>query len=592
MTDDLLELDHKLRNPLFYAPSTTMVLKLIQMVQNSIPDKLVSFINHKDQNLDTPLLYLFKKGHWEQAEALAKNKNTNVKEQNRIRYTALHHMGKYRGKISAPDCLVKILVGDGSLLGEEDINGQTALHLASIAGNATIVEFIFKSNVELINSKDKCDITPLDLSASQEIYDIMQPYAKLTGTLLQNRTKMFQWREEIRENTETYHTGSLDQLLQKKGLGHLPESGEVDDIKDAVQMVIECLKVGMKEIDPDLEFEWMPSGSVKEGSKVNMPDEFDFMNKILLLVKFVRRTDTSNVGASYTKLQQIFQSEVPENLKTLFESNYLVVDHLFKRFYSNGQILLSLEALWEVCGNLYRVKAGDISGSKTKISDLKLYWHGVEYPWLEISVDIVPALKFLPNINGVNTHCTDLLSETQTDNNNIISSHLAEYGYCVVAKRVDHASEDEKKYLFQLSFSESEAALMKSPEMASDNGLDAYKLSKIVRNKVFCKEVVDGKGEPVKVSEHITSYMLKNTLFHLHASKDLHPNGHPLRNAIKLFERLKQYLQNASVPMFFLPEQNIIEQYWKGKSHPDWSKHLEYAQQYCDDIVDRLKKNE
>ena len=588
---DIIEKDNKLRNALFHVRSTVMVQKLILTIQTESQAKQESIINQRDQNCDTPLLYHCRKGHWPAAQTLTDYKQTNLKAQNRIGYTALHHLGKYDGNVSDP--LVQRLMKERTLLKKVDINGQTPLHAASLAGNKTMVTLLCKKDKTLLFAVDKWDLTAKDLSQNQEIYQILQSFEdcqdKNRNAQIKKKSPsaIFNWREEIRRNTTIPHKGSLSELLMKKGVGFLPEHEEVAEIRKAVQMVIECFKVGMKEIDPELEFEWMPSGSVEEGSKVNLPDEFDITNN-LLLVKYVTPKETEDIRLSqYVKLYQsgTLDQSMEEKLRDLFECKFLSVENLFRRFYSNGQILLSLESLWEVCSSLYRVEAGDITGSKTTISDLRLYWHGEEFPWLKMSVDIVPALRFSP---GTTIHCIqDIPQNIMPKQKDLITKHIQTYGLCVVAKKVKIACKDDHKQLFRLSFSESEVDLMKS---LTPNELEIYKLSKIVRHQVYCQRITGPDGKPLIVSEYITSYLLKNTLFDLVISDNTSTNLNPMLGTKQLYEHLKEHLDEGCVPMFFLPGHNIIEEYWTDKPG-DWSDHLDFAKKFCDDIISRLKNN-
>ena len=555
---NISDLNHKLRNAMFYAQSKDILHRLVDGMHINNRDLL---LNQKDENGDTPLLYHCRKGHWDVADGLLAYPETNVNEQDRIGYSILHHIGKYQCQVKAK--LIQKLRNSGLVWNRVDINQQTALHVASRHGNATMVDLICKGEKKLINQKDKCGLTPLDLSANEEIYYALQNYQEGNP-----QSEIFQWCSEVKKNAEakSYNVKeTLGDILQKKGVGFLPNTREVDEIQGVIHMLMDCLKAGIQELDPDLDFDWTPSGSVNEGSKVHLPDECDFINKVVLLMKCVIPLPANQVGPSYVKFKQ--NGKIPEKLQDLFKTDLLVVERLFKRFYKASQILFSLKALWQVCGQLYRVEAKDITGSKTTISALKLYWHGKEFPWLEISIDLVPAVAFNPT-NG-------------------LVPHAREPPDLAVAKRIDHAGKMIKHNLFQLSFSKHEGKLMRS---LPGNGLETYQLSKIVRHPAFCKQIYD-KGEEIAISEHITSYMLKSTIFKLHAEGELNENGHPLHNTIQVYQNLKESLCVRCLPMHFLPGQNIIEQYWKGNNHPDWPSHLKYSQDYCDAIIIRLKKN-
>ena len=171
--------------------------------------------------------------------------------------------------------------------------------------------------------------------------------------------------------------------------------------------------------------------------------------------------------------------------------------------------------------------------------------------------------------------------------------YIDKHGICVVAKRVHYANDEERRFIFRLSFSESEGAMLRDmPKL----GRLTYKISKIMKHAAFCEKIRDG-DEEIDVDEHITSYMLKNVVFELYGKDQysIEANGDDLRHAIKetvkVYKILLQNLEDRFLPMFFVPDQNIIDQNWRKDTEKSWEKHLKYAKDYCSTILRRLKKD-
>ena len=545
---------YKQRNCLFYAKTLTMIRELVRLTDEN---ERFNFINHKDHIGETPLLYHCRKGNWEAADALLKFDYTDINEQDNVGSTVLHHLGAYKRDVN--DSLVqKILQRDGLVL-KLNINQQTAMHVAASAGNKMMITLLAKSNLFSVLHVDKCGLTAFDLAATEDVFNILLSCYKDGNCQSRSLTE---WRQNLKTMRENYFEGPVEDMVKKEGIGLLPETDENEEIKDTIHSLVNFFQAGMEIIAPELCFDWHQSGSVCERTKVMLPDEYD----IVFLIKSLAHCKVEKKGLSYAYLEK--NGKIQDKLWDLFDKgDKLSVECLFRYFYSAVQFLLSIPELWEFF-NLYRVDARDITGMKTTISALNLIWHGAYYPWLGISLDLVPAILT----------CNENYNEQMP---------------IYVAKKIHHEQESIKHLLFQVSYNEKEHNLIKFLRKEKE----VYKLCKIVRSPAFCKEMHDDKNCKILISDHITSYMLKNVVFRLSADKnnelaELDQDmtiKELLEDVTRVYDTLSKMLDEGHVPTYICEQKgyNIITQYWRKDSTP-WDTHLKYAQQYCSEILRRL----
>ena len=143
---------------------------------------------------------------------------------------------------------------------------------------------------------------------------------------------------------------------------------------------------------------------------------------------------------------------------------------------------------------------------------------------------------------------------------------------CVVAKKVEHADETLRSYICQISFVKVENKLMRNLEQ---NKKEAYRLCKIMKHKSFC-----GSNDE-DISQFLTSYMFKNSLFHNHQNC----NNNAKMLAAEIYQDILTRLENnETLPMFFLPDQDIFVQY----SHRNeaWASQ---SKMYCENILKKIR---
>ena len=513
-------------------------------------EQIKSFINKRDHTRETPLLYHCRKGHFTIAKILLDCKDVDVHATDLKGQGIFHHLAKFKGE--QKDLAEAVLSRHRKLLSSIDVNGFSPLHYAALYGSEIMIKYFIERAKCLLDElwESKCGLTPLDLAADFTTYKILQTLKSGESSVV------FQWRQN-REIASLKPKETLEDWLETEGIGFIPDSFkvEVDSITAKAQEMMKLIKAGLDIVDPILAFNLTLAGSVNEGTKVGAPDEFDFVCKIKLSSELmgIQNFEPGNraLKATHThELEEFFNNE-----------NFLLVPRVFKRFYFGIQKVLCVPELWDILNNFFRTDPADITGINTSISNLHITWCGSEYPLQEISVDIVPAVE-----------CIDKSEDAPTVDTNIE----------VVCKHLNHAPDDLRDIQFQVSTSSDEGKFMKEVD---ESIRTVYKICKIVRHQNFCPErCSDMNNNTYDVSKLITSYMLKNTIIDLHRSGKL-TSTCPREAAILVYQQLLRKLKQKFVPMFFIPKQNILSQYWQ----PDWHSHWKLATLHCQEILRNLR---
>jgi hypothetical protein len=146
--------------------------------------------------------------------------------------------------------------------------------------------------------------------------------------------------------------------------------------------------------------------------------------------------------------------------------------------------------LWQRYPQLYRVTVKDITAGNRNITALMLRWHDDTYPWLDISVDLVPAI-YMPGWQPVWCKPHPLLK------------HL---GCHLVAKWKPDAPSSLS--LMELGFCLCDAQIFRDMPQGMKEG---YRLAKVMRDKAVCPQIEEWLE--VHAGNFITSYILKQCIF-------------------------------------------------------------------------------
>ena len=92
--------------------------------------------------------------------------------------------------------------------------------------------------------------------------------------------------------------------------------GKIRQMRKDIEKFIKDMR-RIKYIDPDLAWKYKMSGSVNEGTKVNLPDEMDCVCLIQLLEKYIVQPDCQAYGPSHIMLY--CKQDTPPSLRSLFD---------------------------------------------------------------------------------------------------------------------------------------------------------------------------------------------------------------------------------------------------------------------------------
>ena len=264
------------------------------------------------------------------------------------------------------------------------------------------------------------------------------------------------------------------------------------------------------------------SGSVAEGTKVGLFDEYDF---ILHLQEQQHVFDKNEETVEYLSF-----------LGTGFDASALFKDYI-------GAFANAVEA-YDQHMKHFNVLKHPFHTTKVKPFTITLLWNGNFFKNLKINIDFVPALKIsYQNAQKRLPH---------------LSKECAKSQIFAVCKQNQFRGE----YL-RMSYSIHERDLLQALPMYIKND---YCLAKAVRHTEVCPNVQLSDGTCVCVNEYVTTYMLKTCL--LHTVKECRQNHMDenewlsllsIKWAIKIYEQMKFFLEifEGKIPHYFESSENV-----------------------------------
>jgi ankyrin repeat protein len=459
------------------------------------------------------------------------------------------------------------LLSFGADLSIGDKNGLTVYHLAthdpqlfhSLMQHAPC-EFPAASR-DLLLALSRHFQTEASITAVlQDIHcpPVAQPSEKISNVTFTGAYGLAEWSADMMADIASKgHHNFFSQMLHNGVLCSYPhdQMAEMQEKAETVLALFQDISAEVAKYDAMLAFTPFIAGSCNEGTKVTAPDEMDMLC-VLHCFTGLRFFEQQK----FPCLVKIYQDN-PYPPFTGPELNLMIHSQVFRHFYHAFGRALQNSALWEKYPRLYRLRMDDMSDSNQAISEIALVWHGHHFPFLEFSVDVVPAFRggaWLPE--GARDHPL-----------------LRRNGILVIPKfRIEYITKTDVTELFQVSFERSEADLF---HMMPVELKQAYMLAKIVKTKI-------PKIELLPAGMFVSSYLLKTcafSLFHDHPEYQqrlgafLATDGasaafttppydpHPLAPAAdviywckQLFLRLHQAMGTRSLPAFFLPAYNLL----------------------------------
>lgn len=394
---------------------------------------------------------------------------------------------------------VKQMIESGCLVDIKDNNKATAFHYTVFYNNPSTLQYLLSQCPPSLASKpDSSGRSPLQWAkyfGYVHLMDIFENYFKsmMTGCKRDKQAGVFPLEDkdclkaldEV-ENMETEDFAlksdpnrTLQNLLKSPIIGRTPDILETSNIKNEVNRVMECVAIKVARNSPLFAFVPEISGSVSEGTKCGLPNEFDYLCTMDAFSKYFR---DPNVAASPPMFCQLHTKPgvclLDHNIVQYLDSNNSLrsaklisdfSDELNKAFFERE--------IWQDVLGLEPASLCYMGANATKIS---LVWHGKVYKDLLIDVDIVPALYF-PDFWPPN------VSEAV-----LLQPKIKERGIHVVMALHDRRFFDDGEKHFRLSFSLAETKIFQSlPELVRSG----YILAKAVRNNYVCPQIKQKTGK-------------------------------------------------------------------------------------------------
>ena len=340
------------------------------------------------------------------------------------------------------------------------------------------------------------------------------------------------------------------------------------EMKEKATTVLSLFKDIANEIgktDQMIEFTPYIAGSCNEGTKVIQPDEMDMLC-VIHKFQHLEYLQNDNLCSSLVKIARKLGTKYhpfcQENTISTKQLDFLLEQpRVFRYFYFLFSKALQNKEIWKKYPKLYRIQTDDMSHNSQSITDLSLVWHGDHFPFLEFSVDVVPAFSaggWLPD---------KALKHPLLERN----------GFLAIPKfRVEHIRTKDIPYLFQASFERSEADLF---HIMPAELKQAYMLAKIIKGML-------PKIELLPPSMFFSSYLLKTCTFKIfqdhpeykerlerfiasgklsaaltqqpYDPQPLAPVADIMHWCKQIFFRLEQAMAERKLDGFFLPGYNLL----------------------------------
>lgn len=365
--------------------------------------------------------------------------------------------------------------------------------------------------------------------------------------------------KEVLEGFPEHLDNFAERILNDKYTGNI----EWSEIGAAVNKHVRKICEIIRRYDSRFSMSVFNTGSTAEGTKVGVPDEFDFALCLDHLIDMCDiETDFDPEGFEYARLK-FRDNHVSDEYVSFsdMERNFLPLPYLHMLFRYLRRGMYERE-LWED-GNLFtrsEERLYVISGKP--VLTYCVYWNGTYYKQLKISIDLVPAVYR----QGWWPH------GAKFDNKGLISDEVQAAG-CLILMQTKKYSFDRQWYrmsdsitftckstcvnideerILKVSVAPAEIALMKTLPETYRQG---YVLAKIMRGADVCPNVnidleppviderlsykfrrLGRKAVFVQPSDYIKSYWLKQCIFYIADETSTYKN--PLQITAKVYQKM------------------------------------------------------
>ncbi|XP_069127505.1 ankyrin-3-like [Argopecten irradians] len=485
------------------------------------------------------------------------------------------------------------LAKHGSDINHQDMFGATALHHSAYeCSEITLSLLKMGANKRITDKSGRTPIEVARLLGGPEIEDLLK---SKQGSSSNEKELLINSDDITAENLQrVLHNFDLTRNVDREvsNLLRLSDEDVLNDvhianqnIKSGVIDLMEEIAQKIGEYDEKFSVQMYASGSSSEGTKVGFFDEFDF---VFSLPFFADLCDVVEMNLDiFTGLARLrCKDQVPpREVGHVFDDDgFLLSSELRKECNSLIKRVIRSKGIWErdniMMGGLDL--SFDRNDTEKPVINFSIKWIDKVHRNLEISIDVAFGIRkdgWWPN--GIDVEAIPLISEP------------VQAAGCLLLLQVPEHLQWEGQH-FRISSSLNESLVMKN---LPQNIKDSYILAKILKNKL-CPEIDFGDDEdgslsiPVSADNMISSYMLKNCLFHVIAkslnqsfsetSGNIRTRKSIINGTIEIYRCLYRAAKNRILPCYFLPGVDLFT--YK-------SVNLEGYEQDSDDLVLDIAKN-
>ena len=315
---------------------------------------------------------------------------------------------------------VSFIIENGGSINESDKCGRTALHHCILAANKqeefiTVLKLLLEANID-VTKRDHNGYTAnyytifLDEIRRQKASQYLSLYDENSSFIFQNKQwSIFQKERERFEELFTISESSnasfkefpseeknrvLKDLLYAPGIGTIETIAESSKLKNQINSLMQQFCNALSSSDSPFKYKILLSGGVAEGTKVGLPDEYDYLLVVENLLGFIPE-ETDNTGVGFVKLKYKGQNK----MSFLVTDGYLDTSKFTTYFR---------KVAFDMLGRLETLKRSDIYiigknyGNEGNCEQLQnsanfiifLRCYSQCFGEIDLSIDIVPVYVF------------------------------------------------------------------------------------------------------------------------------------------------------------------------------------------------------
>ena len=343
------------------------------------------------------------------------------------------------------------------------------------------------------------------------------------------------------------------------------ESKAYKDTKEQMNLACEtfmtALSQEVEKRDPRFTIDVIPSGSSYENTKLtagNSNSDFDYMTSLTSLNKIVTAVESVEFPIGYIKLAKHSEITTDLDFNEFFHDGYLIGQKVSEHLCQLILEVLNDSTVWKENAQMYFLDKNSICtwSDGSPAIKLNLRWTGgTSMPSKIISIDVVPSL-----------HIPGWWPSFACQSSVVLKPNV-KAGCYVVLKQPDVPFYGVAKFgspecLLRVSFSPAEFEIFRS---MSEDVRKSFVVAKALSKRVVTvpgKLVnVPVKGLEIQTKSLISTYLLKNALFHTLECflEESTPDQDQLEYLVcGVFKRLFEYTKHNHFPAFFVPQQDLI----------------------------------